>query len=52
MQVDSYGLKNEEVPLSSTIDLKPGTDHVLDRHFGNYPDWEHKTKWTGNKSNL
>lgn len=40
----------KEIPLPSTIDLKSGSDHVLERHVGNNPDWEHKSKWSGNKS--
>ncbi|WP_375605563.1 hypothetical protein [Flavobacterium davisii] len=27
-----------------------GVDHVLDRHWGNHPDWTHKSKWNGNRS--
>ena len=48
--VDILGLKPKEIPLPSTIDLKPGTKHVLERHIGNNPDWDHKSKWSGNRA--
>jgi RHS repeat-associated protein len=48
--VDVFGLKVKEVPLPPTIDLKPGTEHVLERHVSIGEDWAHKSKWTGNKS--
>lgn len=48
--VDPFGLKVKEVPLPPTIDLKPGTEHVLERLVGVEEDWAHKSKWTGNKS--
>jgi RHS repeat-associated protein len=48
--VDVLGLKPKETPLPSTIDLKPGTAHVIERHVSNDPDWDHKSKWYGNRS--
>lgn len=48
--VDPFGLKVKEAPLPPTIDLKPGTGHVLERHVSIGEDWAHKSKWTGNKS--
>lgn len=47
--VDIWGL-TKEISLPSTIDLKSGSDHVLERHVGNNSDWKHKSKWSGNRS--
>jgi RHS repeat-associated protein len=48
--IDIFGLKKGTCPPTKITMTDEGTSHVLDRHWGNHPDWSHKSKWNGNRA--
>jgi len=43
--VDALGLRCKKPPKKVNL-TQEGVRHVKDRHIGNKPGWEHKSKWT------
>jgi RHS repeat-associated protein len=43
--VDALGLRCKKPPKKVNL-TNEGVRHVKDRHIGNKPGWEHKSKWT------